>query len=450
MERPRSLSHASLSALLLLGATACAGPEEAAPVAGNRAAAATVISVTDLGTLPGGTRSRAQAINNLSEIVGSSNDAALTTDQPVIWVGGAVSALASSPSGFTPRAINRSREAVGGNTFWGASGIPVLLPSATGTGSARGNDINKSGLVVGSSQDGTAFDTRAVAWNRAELATDLGFLGAGPVGLPNYTEAFGVNDRGDIVGEGLVALAPFGFEHHAFLWSSGTFTDLGRGGAVDVNNCGLVAGNEGGDFGLGFPWVWQSGVRTNLPGLAGEPTALGARVLGLNNAGDLVGYAPISAPGTFSASTAVLWRGGVAINLGPLPGGVTSLAQGINDRGEVVGVGGTGTASHAALWNVGIAGGLTAPAVTLAATSSTSTRTNRSLSFRGAFADPDCGPWTYTFDWGNGSTSGTAATPGAITASRSYARKGTYRVSLTVTDANGASGRSAAVTVTVR
>lgn len=450
MERPRSLTHALLSALLVLGtgAAACGGPEGAAPAAATRAGAATAVTVVDLGVLPGGTRSVAAGVNDLGDVVGSSNDSGLTVDRPVIWIGGIATALADT--GSTPVAVNALREAVGGAAFWDAGGTASSLALPAGAIRVQGNAINRAGLVVGLSQEAGTFDSRAVAWSRTSLAIDLGFLGAAPPGLPNYTQALGVNDRGEIVGEGNVMPSPYLMEQHAFLWRGGAFTDLGPGTAVDINNCGLVAGNEEGDFGMGFPWVWQNGVRTSLPGLAGEPIAYGARVLGLNNAGDLVGHAPASVPGTFSGSTAVLWRGGQAIDLGPLPGGGSSRAQGINDRGEVVGVGGLGSTWHAALWTVGIAGGLTAPAVTLVATSSTSTRTNRSVSFRGTFADPDCGPWTYTFDWGNGTTSGTAASPGAIAASRAYARKGTYRVSLTVTDANGAAGRSSSVTVTVR
>ena len=69
---------------------------------------------------------------------------------------------------------------------------------------------------------------------------------------------------------------------------------------------------------------------------------------------------------------------------------------------------------------------------------------------RGSFTDPDNGPWSYVFGWGNGRTSGSTSTPGAITATRTYSSKGTYRVKLTVTDAKGAAGVSNVVTVTVR
>jgi hypothetical protein len=60
-----------------------------------------------------------------------------------------------------------------------------------------------------------------------------------------------------------------------------------------------------------------------------------------------------------------------------------------------------------------------------------------------SFTDPDNGPWSYTIDWGDGSrTTGTAASPGAITSGHTYVvllpRDFTIRV--TVVDSKGAAG----------
>ena len=49
-------------------------------------------------------------------------------------------------------------------------------------------------------------------------------------------------------------------------------------------------------------------------------------------------------------------------------------------------------------------------------------------------------PWSYTIDWGNGTTTGSKTTQGAITATRAYAASGTYTVKVTVTDKNGGVG----------
>jgi hypothetical protein len=60
-----------------------------------------------------------------------------------------------------------------------------------------------------------------------------------------------------------------------------------------------------------------------------------------------------------------------------------------------------------------------------------------------SFSDPDNdGPWSYTINWGDGSTStGTSASQGTISASHHYANIiSTRTVTVTVRDAHGASG----------
>ena len=88
--------------------------------------------------------------------------------------------------------------------------------------------------------------------------------------------------------------------------------------------------------------------------------------------------------------------------------------------------------------------------MTLAATSTLSIRAGGSVSVAGRFTDPDSGPWTYKLSWGNGTTSGTASAPRTIAATRTYASRGQYQVTLTVTDSTGAVGRSTALQVRVR
>ncbi|HXH63066.1 MAG TPA: PKD domain-containing protein, partial [Gemmatimonadales bacterium] len=67
-----------------------------------------------------------------------------------------------------------------------------------------------------------------------------------------------------------------------------------------------------------------------------------------------------------------------------------------------------------------------------------------------SFSDPDNGPWTYTINWGDGSTSsGSRSSQGAFSAGHTYVAPLTqHTVTVTVTDSLGASG-SASKTVSV-
>ncbi len=69
--------------------------------------------------------------------------------------------------------------------------------------------------------------------------TDLGSLPGG-----DFSQAFGINSRGQVVGYALTASG----EYHAFLWEDGQMTDLGTlsgreyGVASGINSRGQVVG----------------------------------------------------------------------------------------------------------------------------------------------------------------------------------------------------------------
>jgi PKD repeat protein len=64
-----------------------------------------------------------------------------------------------------------------------------------------------------------------------------------------------------------------------------------------------------------------------------------------------------------------------------------------------------------------------------------------------SFTDPDFGPWTYTINWGDGtSSSGTRSSQGSFSAGHTYVVPLTqHTVTVTVTDSRGASGRASKV-----
>jgi DNA/RNA endonuclease G (NUC1) len=95
-----------------------------------------------------------------------------------------------------------------------------------------------------------------------------------------------------------------------------------------------------------------------------------------------------------------------------------------------------------------------APSVTLSATSPVSILSGDAVSVAGSFTDPgNDAPWQSVIAWGNGtSTTSTQTQSGAsITGTKTYLAVGSYNVSLTVTDNDGASGaQSLAVDVARR
>lgn len=286
----------------------------------------------------------ARAINAKGRVMGLALDPATLNTLQVMWQGGAVSirSVCCGAGLGVPRALNKWGEAAGyadegyedGHWYWNASGLPIRLPGLPG-GIDRGSayDLNDAGQVVGYSVD-TQLRRHAVLWDRTRLAADLSLELGGAV----HSAATGINRAGDIVGDA---------DGVVFLRRNGVVSTLGAGTALDINDSGLIAGYAPGMI----PVVWRGGVRENLPGLFGR-VAYGHTITSLNNAGDLVGFTPQRTGPLYN--TAVLWRGGKAIDLGRYPGGTISAAYGINDAGQIVGEGNLvpGGPMHALRWVV--------------------------------------------------------------------------------------------------
>ena len=438
------------------------------------------ITATDLGLLPGGSASSAQAINNRGEISGMANDSSWAFHWP-IWDAntGVIIGMADSSDAFsTPIPEHRNdrgemagTDCIGGcgrlyrGVYWSSAGQAFELPAFAGTDPlyghvhAKAHGINNLGQVVGGAQDGTlAHPMHAVLWqNKDSSPLDLGFLGRGA--YVDYSEAFGINDFGHVVGNGALGTLTRGF-----LWRGGRMIDLGAlsGQVVSearaVNNTGLIVGKS--NF---YPVTWKYEVANlnSTPSIQQLPIPSefpSAQPSAVNDSGDVAGHA--GSPNI--DSHAILWRNREAIDLGIWPGGHYSVATGINNIGQIVG---TGTVAgdnldHALMWTVaaaGSGGGVVTPNKTpvasLQATSSTSIRPGNSVSVQASFADPDNGPWSYSLLWGDGSaTKGNIANAGAISgiSPHVYRKTGTFKSKLTVTDSKGAAGSSSTITIRVR
>ena len=167
--------------------------------------------------------------------------------------------------------------------------------------------------------------------------TDLGDLGGGE------SVAYGLNDLGQVVGWSTVpdcttALgAPC---RRAFLWQGGLMIDLGKlpgdedSFARAINNSGTIVGtSESGFTGASgtfhaVSWTW--GAISPLPDL-GQGTSF---VHDINEAGQMVGH---SRELVSNRDHVALWNGGVVTDLGAAEGHAYNRGRGINDAGDIVG-----------------------------------------------------------------------------------------------------------------
>jgi probable HAF family extracellular repeat protein len=121
-----------------------------------------------------------------------------------------------------------------------------------------------------------------------------GVIDLGNLGSTQFNIAFGINNRGQVVGQsGLTGDMAF----HAFLWQDGAMTDLGTlpgdvySWAETVNNQGQAVGTSFDADDNPHPFIWQKRIITDLNTLIdpNSPWVL-LEALGNNDRGQIVGY----------------------------------------------------------------------------------------------------------------------------------------------------------------
>jgi probable HAF family extracellular repeat protein len=328
----------------------------------------------DLGTLPGDVQSLALDINDRGQVVGRSGnwDPGCETGEctAVLWENGTVTDLGTLPDHdySEARAINNQGEIVGLAGSWDSgqhgqhavlwdNGFITDLGMLPGEASASASGINERGQIIGSSGGSLAsfIAPHAVLWDNGTI-TDLGILAtwfdstASPVGRVDFSHAYGINNRGQIVG---VSTTETGV--HAVLWENGTVTDLGTlpshnySEAFGINERGQIMGlsgmwTDGCNAGQCTAVLWENGTIMDL----GIPMTAWGLPSGINNPGQIVFGSNQSLVGYIRP---VLWDKGTITDLGALaaPGSGMGGAFGINDHGEIVGFA-VDADGDAALW----------------------------------------------------------------------------------------------------
>jgi probable HAF family extracellular repeat protein len=309
------------------------------------ASAESQCSVLELPTLPRGTFSEATAINARRQVVGRSDIASEDFGfHAVLWDGGEIIDLGTLPGGTYSFAtgINNKGQIVGVSQTTGANceagafnacehaflwddGVMIDLGVIGGPFSgARG--INQRGQVVGYSTTLADGGTMAVLWDEGTII-DLGRLSG-----DRSATASAINNRGQIVGWSENTTT------RAFLWQGGTMVELAPlpggefGLAADIDSAGRIVGI--GDDGARPPVMWVKDLPVSLPMPLG---AQFGQASAINNSGDAAGWIISPSEDIF----AVAWthtRVGLLPILPPPPNfSSVSMANDINNRGDIVG-----------------------------------------------------------------------------------------------------------------
>lgn len=295
-----------------------------------------------------GVSSNGQYVTGFSSVSGANH--------ALLWTpGGGTVGLPNLPSrAFNmPQSVNNLGTAVGtgATTFFGSSPLPLIwknntvaqFPLPAGETIARANSVNDSELAVGSVDGGSVEQAATFSLGGSNVITQT---------LPNggvLRTAFGVNNAGRIVGQGLdpnnaaVTVGWYLDPGDATATDIGALGGLGHNSAIPfaVSSNGLITGSSSLNSGSGaMPFIWsESGGMTQVPLPVGTTTGQGR---GVNASGWVVGNSSAATSIPFLFDGAQSYRiQDVITNLGSwdLISGTSNAAFGISDDGTITGRG---------------------------------------------------------------------------------------------------------------
>jgi probable HAF family extracellular repeat protein len=381
----RPLLNASSISLLALLAMWCGNSSAHAQAPGPKH-----YTVIDLGTL-GGTYSDAYGINDAGVVSGGAaapNQTNGLAQTAFLWFDGKMKNLGTLGGSKCPQC---SSEAGGpnaenvsallsetalpdpnGEDFCGfgthlqcraaiwKDGVMTALRNLPGGHNSQAYSINNQGQVAGFAENGIFDSTcivpsQAMRYEAALWEPDGYVRELAPLPGDTVSFAFGMNSEGEVVGvSGLcsnVTLPPNATPSgpHAVLWErDGSVMDLGSlpGGVMDnvagsINDLGEVVGTSVLSDGTVHSYLWTR--RTGMKDIGSFPGAVVTVTPccgSINDSGEAVGFSVDGATGNLRA---FVWQKGVMTDLNTLIPANSPLyllmAQVINSRGEIVGLG---------------------------------------------------------------------------------------------------------------
>jgi uncharacterized membrane protein len=368
--------------------------------AGSAPAQVTTYTLTDLGTLPGGTDSRAEGISPTGVVVGYSVVGGLHI--ATAWVGGVpqnLGVLAGGDTQSEARYANASGVIVGFSTntantadkavTFTIGGSPTNLnvnagltqpPTGPTLTNSRAEAINAAGEIVGHVYSGNFNNLTVADGLRGFYRSAVGVVTRldSPDGVTNYpasgAASYGINATSQVFGQADPQGANPGYRGSRWSSPSGanqtptfTYPAASGAGAADLtdylgfqgNNANRIVGNgQNVDNSRSQAFASDGTTTTLLNNLGGSGAGNFGTAFSINNAlvNIIVGYSS-STPGTLVA-TAWNWSGAspdpTAIDLNSrLVSNPTGLflveALGVNDLGQIVGFGNIGGHDHAFL-----------------------------------------------------------------------------------------------------